>query len=590
MSRRTDRKTPPYQAIDEASVAWKNLPWKKREQHVFRLQKRIYRASQHGEKRKVEKLQKLLMKSEAARLLAVRRVTQDNQGKKTAGIDGIKSVKPQQRLLLAETIHPKNRHRQKAKPVRRVWIPKPGKKDERRPLGIPVMVERAQQTLVKLALEPAREAVFEENSYGFRPGRSCHDAIGAIFNGIRYKPKFVFDADIKGCFDNIDQNALLEKLQIYPQLRHLIKGWLKAGVLEGVDFTPTEAGTPQGGPLSPLLANIALHGMEKVASSVCSKKKGQPILIRYADNFVILHADKEILERATKVVTEHLKDMGLWLNPKKTRVTHTLIPYDGNVGFDFLGFSVRQHTVGKTHTGKNTQGKPLGFKTLITPSREAIRRHTLTLKQLVRKRRSVPQRAVISAINPVIRGWTNYYKWVVCSKAFHACDHNTFRQLVRWEQARHPRKCKRWLKHKYSISIEGYLRFGTYVKDKEENPKAVYVRYHTETPSQDYAKVRGTASPYDGNHIYWSQRLKQHPLMKSERAKLLALQKGQCPRCRLYFQDGDILETDHIIPTALGGKNDISNKWVYHRHCHDEKTAEDLAMIAEHKAASVNHN
>lgn len=590
MSRRTDRNTPPHQEIDEASGTWKNLPWKKLEQHVFRLQKRIYRASQRGETRKVEKLQKLLMKSEAARLLAVRRVTQDNQGKKTAGIDGIKSVNPKQRLLMAQAIHPKNQHRQKAKPVRRIWIPKPGKKDERRPLGIPILVERAQQTLVKLALEPAWEAVFEENSYGFRPGRSCHDAIGAIFNGIRFKSKFVLDADIKGCFDNIDQKALLQKLKTYPQLRHLIRGWLKAGVLEGVDFTPTETGTPQGGPLSPLLANIALHGIEKAAANVCSKQKGQPILIRYADDFVILHADKEILERATKAVTKHLKGMGLWLSPKKTRVTHTLTSYEGNVGFDFLGFSVRQFPMGKTHTGKNTQGKPLGFKTFITPSREAIKRHTLQMKLLIRKRKSAPQRAVISAINPVIRGWANYYKWVVCSKAFHACDHNTFRQLARWEQARHLGKSKRWVKDKYSIPIDGSQRFGTYIRDKDGNPKAVYVRHHTETHSQDYAKVRGSASPYDGNHIYWSQRLKQHPLMKSERAKLLALQKGQCPRCGLYFRDGDVLETDHITPTALGGKDDISNKWVYHRHCHDEKTAEDVARIAQHKAAGVNRS
>lgn len=590
MSRRTDRKTPRHQAPDEASGAWKDLPWKNLEQHVFRLQKRIYRASQHGETRKVEKLQKLLMKSEAARLLAVRRVTQDNQGKKTAGIDGIKSVKPQQRFLMAEAIHPKNMHRQKAKPVRRVWIPKPGKKDERRPLGIPVMVERAQQTLVKLALEPAWEAVFEENSYGFRPGRSCHDAIGAIFNGIRLKPKFVLDADIKGCFDKIDQNALLTKLQTYPQIRQLIKGWLKAGVMEGVDLTPTETGTPQGGPLSPLLANIALHGMERAASSVCPKKKGQPILVRYADDLVIVHAEKEILDRATEVVTEHLKGMGLWLNPKKTRVTHTLTPHEGNVGFDFLGFTVRQFPVGKTHTGKNTQGKPLGFKTLITPSREAIKRHTLKMKQLIRKRRSAPQKAVISAINPVIRGWTNYHKGVVCCNAFRTCENNTFRQLARWEQARHQGKSKRWARDRYRISIEGHPRFGTYVKDKEGNSKAVYVRRHTETHSQDHIKVRGTASPYDGNHIYWSQRLKQHPLMQTEKAKLLALQKGQCPRCGLYFRDGDTLETDHSIPLALGGKDDISNKWVYHRHCHDEKTAEDLARIARYKAAGINLN
>lgn len=565
------------------------MPWKKLEQHVFRLQKRIYQASQRGETRKVGKLQKLLMKSKSARLLAVRRVTQDNQGKKTAGIDGIKSVKPKERLLMAEHIRPDCGHQKKAKPVRRVWIPKPGKKDERRPLGIPVMEERAQQTLVKLALEPAWEALFEENSYGFRPGRSCHDAIGAIFNAIRYKPKFVLDADIKGCFDNIDQTALLAKLQTYPQLRRLIRGWLKAGILEGVEFSPTETGTPQGGPLSPLLANIALHGMQRAASSVCSKKKGQPILIRYADDFVILHADREMLDQATEAVTGHLKSMGLWLSPKKTKVTHTLTEYDGNMGFDFLGFSIRQFQVGKTHTGKNTQGKPLGYKTFITPSKEAIKRHTLKIKQQLRKRRNAPQKAVISTLNPIVRGWTNYHKWVVCIKAFRTCDHNTFLQIARWENARHQGKSKRWSRNRYTISIEGHPRLGTYVKDKEGKPKPVYLRYHTETHSQDYVKVKGQASPYDGNEIYWAQRLKHHPLMKSEKAKLLALQKGPCPRCGLYFRDGDILETDHSIPTALGGKDNMGNKWVYHRHCHDEKTAEDMARIRAHKAAGINH-
>ncbi len=184
------------------SGAWRELPWRKLEKHVYRMQKRIYRASQRGKQRQVEKLQKLLLKSEAARLLAVRRVTQDNQGKKTAGVDGVKSVPPKGRFLLVTQLHPTRWKRRKhLTPVRRVWIPKPGKA-EKRPLGIPTMLERAKQALVKMALEPAWEAVFEPNSYGFRPGRSCHDAIGAIFNGIRYKPKFVFDADIKGCFDH----------------------------------------------------------------------------------------------------------------------------------------------------------------------------------------------------------------------------------------------------------------------------------------------------------------------------------------------------------------------------------------------------
>jgi RNA-directed DNA polymerase len=306
-----DRKAPPTpEPTAKVSEPWSKLPWKKFEKHVFRIQKRIYRASQRGKTRAVQKLQKLLMKSEAARLLAVRRVTQDNQGKKTAGIDGVKSVPPNRRLVMAEQIHPKHWRRSKPRPVRRVWIPKPGKA-EKRPLGIPTMLNRAEQALGKMALEPEWEAKFEGNSYGFRPGRSCHDAIDAIFEAIRYKAKFVFDADIKGCFDHINQEALLEKLHTYPAMKRLIEGWLKAGMLERDIFTPTEAGTPQGGVASPLLANIALHGMEEAIAKGYRKGVEKPILIRYADDLVILHSDKEILGHAAQTVTDFLEGIGL---------------------------------------------------------------------------------------------------------------------------------------------------------------------------------------------------------------------------------------------------------------------------------------
>src|SRR5262249_44597165 len=236
---------------------WRDIDWPRVEVDVHTLQRRIYRASQRGEVKLVRRLQRLLMSSWSAKCLAVRKVTQDNQGKKTAGVDGIASLGPEERLPLVSDLGLEAR----PKPVRRVWIPKPGT-DEKRPLGIPTMYDRALQALVKLALEPEWEAKFEPNSYGFRPGRSCHDAIEAILTAVRYVPKYILDADIAKCFDRISHEALLDKLDTFPLLRRVIRAWLKAGVLDGATLFPTEEGTPQGGVISPLLANIALHGLE----------------------------------------------------------------------------------------------------------------------------------------------------------------------------------------------------------------------------------------------------------------------------------------------------------------------------------------
>jgi RNA-directed DNA polymerase len=563
VSQMADRKAP--RSNDPPSETWRKLPWRKLEQYAYRIQKRIYRASQHGNVRAVQKLQKLLMKSEAARLIAVRRVTQDNQGKKTAGIDGIKSVTPKQRLTMVNQLYPKYWKRRKAKPVRRVWIPKPGK-TEKRPLGIPVMLDRAQQALVKMALEPEWEAQFEPNSYGFRPGRSCHDAIGAIFSVIRYKPKFVLDADIKGCFDNINHQALLRKLHTTPVLRQTIKGWLKAGVVDKEVFTPTAAGTPQGGVISPLLANIALHGMEQACVKGVKKPKEQPFLIRYADDYVILHSDREILEQAAKRVKEWLDDMGLHLSPQKTKITHTLTPVDGQVGFDFLGFTVRQFQVGKTHTGRDTTGKPLGFKTIIKPSKEAIIRHTKEVKQRIKELRPNSQAELIGALNPIIRGWSAYYSTVVSSVVFTKCDDVLYHQLIRWINRRHPQKGSRWKRNKYwRIKENRHWVFAT--------PEGAEIRKHEWSHIRRHIKVRGNASPYDGNLLYWTQRLKTHPMLNGTLAKLLQQQRGKCGWCRLMFKDGDLIEIDHVDRNR--GNNVLSNLWALHRHCHDSRHAND---------------
>lgn len=426
---------------------WNTVPWRKLEKSVFKLQKRIYRASECNDIKKVHSLQRLLLKSTSAKLLSVRRVTQDNRGKKTAGIDGKANLKKEERLQLAYSLD----IREKAKPSRRVWIEKPGK-TEKRPLGIPTISERAKHTLVTKVLEPEWEAKFEPNTYGFRLGRSCHDAIEAIFHRFRSKTAFVLDADISGFYDNIDHNALLEKLNTTPTLRKIIKGWLKAGVIEYGVFKPTNKGTVQGGTISPLLACIDLQGLEtylkeSIATDIQSTfkkiKQGKTFreavkrsisVITYADDFVVLHKDKEIVLKAEILVKRWLKTIGLELEPSKTQISHTLNSLNGKKpGFDFLGFTIRQYP--KKHYRK-------GFMLLIKPSHKSVKKHTLILKHKLRKLRRAPQEAVIKILNPIIRGWCQYYNSVVSSATFSLLDSIMFRMLWRWAVRRHSNKGK----------------------------------------------------------------------------------------------------------------------------------------------------
>ena len=547
---------------------WKDVPWRQLQSRLFKLQTRIYRASERGNVKTVHRLQRLLMSSWTAKCLAVRRVTQDNRGKKTAGVDGVKNLAPAQRLALVSTLAPLP----KARPVRRVWIPKPGK-TEKRPLGIPTMRDRAAQTLARFALEPEWESRFEPNSYGFRPGRSCHDAIEAIFIAIKHKAKFVLDADIAACFDRINHAALLNKLATFPALRRVIKRWLRAGVMDGDNLFPTDEGTPQGGAISPLLANVALHGLElhlraSFPDYFQGKKPWKPIVIRYADDFVVLHEDLAVIERCRELANAWLAGMGLELKPSKTRVSHTFLSHEDEVGFDFLGFTVRQFAVGKNYSAHNTYGKLLGFKTLIKPSSTAQKRHLEAIADVIRRHKSTPQGQLIEMLNRKIVGWANYYSTKVSKDVFSKMDHMVYLKLKRWTERRHPKKGKKWVADRYWHTRNG--RRWNFAS------KTLTLAWYADTRVHRYIKVQGSRSPFDGDLVYWASRLGRHPELPKSKSLLLKRQQGRCAWCGLLLTNMDeLLEYDHVVPQALGGPDRHSNRQLLHAHCHTQKSATD---------------
>jgi len=545
---------------------WNTIQWKKLEQNVFKLQKRIYQASLRGDVKTVHKLQRLLIKSKSAALLAVRRVTQTNQGKNTAGIDGIKSMNARQKLKLARKIA-RNPLVSKAKPVRRVWIPKPGK-DEQRPLGIPVMEDRARQAWVKMALEPEWEAKFEPHSYGFRRGRSCHDAIQAIFNQLIGASKYVLDADISKCFDRINHEALLNKLGTFPKLRRAIRAWLKAGIMDGAKLFPMVEGTPQGGVISPLLANIALHGLESTVEDAFPKNRypqgrrgpsipWKPNVIRYADDFVILHRNSEALKRAKQIAEDWLKGVGLELKSSKTCITHTLKEIDGSVGFNFLGFNIRQYPKGENKCMRDTRSRPLGFTIRITPSKESQKRFNTKIRDIIQSNRNIDQNGLIQLMNPVIRGWGNYYSTVVSKRVFAKMDMHIFRKLWSWALHRHPNKGRKWVARKYWLLDKCGWVFGIDGK--------VTLHKLTKIPIRRHILVQRHRSPYDGDALYWSLRLGRYPLTPQSVTNLIKNQKGYCPMCGRFFVLGDsfyvIRQTDSLEGVTT------KETLLIHKHC-----------------------
>jgi len=583
-------------------INWSSIDWPAITKRVKRTQGRIFKLSLENKREPMRFLQRKLIRSLDAKLLAVKRVTTENKGKHTPGVDGKIYFEPSEKATLVANLKLDGT----GAPIRRVWIPKLGKK-EKRPLGIPIIADRARQALTVLALEPEWEAKLDPNSYGFRPGRSCHDAIEAIFKNIHYtgkphfQPKYVLDADLEKCFDTINHQYLLEKLDTLPEIHNQVSRWLEAGIVQGYldlgsekynEIESNKMGTPQGGIISPLLANIALDGLEKHLKNWIQEqpipgltprdgkvaKRKSLAVIRYADDFVVLHKDLDTLKKAKEEITNWLQRTSkLAFNEKKTRIVKA------TNGFQFLGFRI---ILIKRHQT---------YRTKIYASKESQSRLIKKIGDICRKYRANSSYQLISMLRPIILGWSNYHKYAECQEVFSTMDYKIFNILRAWV-FRRARKNRGRLetKEKYFPSNQTYKFDGRLYKDnwvltgqqlgkkgeKMHNflPKLAWVK------SSKHVKVKENASPYDGNHVYWGARLARYYTFNKRQSYLLKKQNKKCQICQTPFIVGDIIEIDHIKPRSLGGLDIYQNLQLLHKHCHIKKTKADFKQIEQTKS------
>jgi RNA-directed DNA polymerase len=513
--------------------AWEHVGWRHHEEQVRRLRGRIFQAVRDGDWPRARSLQKLMLRSWSCTLVSVRQVTQRNTGRRTAGIDGLVALTSQARAEMAVRVHA-SAGSHVPSPVRRVYVPKAGDKSKLRPLGIPVLIDRCHQARVKNALEPEWEARFEPRSYGFRPGRGCHDAIESLFNTLRgnFGRVWILDADLASAFDKISHEHLLEAIGGFPA-RDMIAGWLRAGIFEaGKGFAPTGEGTPQGGIISPLLLNIALHGLEEAAgvryrtgADAGRVRDGCPALTRYADDLVVCCHSRQQAEQVKAQLAEWLEPRGLAFNEAKTRI----VPV--TEGFDFLGFHLRRYPNGKL---------------LIKPGAKAIKRFRNRLAQEFRALRGANVAAVLARIVPIIRGWVAYYRTVVSGRAFAALTDYLWKLTYKWACRSHPNKPKSWIVGRY------YGKFNKFRNDRwvfGDRDTGAYLPKPSWTGIVRHTLVKGGASPDDPALAgYWAQRRQRvKPPLDPCTVRLLSRQDGRCTLC------GDNLLTRDQPPQSPEG-------------------------------------
>ncbi|MED4025791.1 group II intron reverse transcriptase/maturase [Priestia megaterium] len=546
---------------------WNSVPWVRIEQYVRKLQQRIYRAESLGEKRKVRNLQRMLMRSEAALLISIRQVTQLNKGKRTAGVDGYKASTPQERVQLFNKLKDYNIFNHKPSPTKRTYIPKKDK-GKLRPLGIPVMIDRVYQNIVKMALEPQWESQFEATSYGFRPKRGCHDAVAAIFNKVdaKSKKKWVFEGDFRGCFDNLNHDYIMEQIKDFPA-KDVVKRWLKAGFVDNGVFHRTEFGTPQGGVVSPLLANIALHGMEAELGvnyrSKTDRKTGTvyhevydtKTVVRYADDFVILCETKEEAESMYDKLKPYLEKRGLELAPEKTKVTHI------SEGFDFLGFNFRQYPT------KKEKGRL--WKLIIKPSKQSQAKMVDKVRECFKKNQGGNVAALIIDLNPIIRGYANYWNIIPAKKVFSVMDAYIWKKTKRFLRRLHTTKSWKWIVSRYfKADIHGQSKNNWLLTDTTGKYQLIRMAW---TPIVKHVMVKYKNSPFDSNLEDYYQKRSIKLFEKNNiasRQKLAKKQKHKCPLCGTSILTEEALEIHHKTPKYHGGSDEYKNLALVHASCH----------------------